>query len=190
MWTAKGQTKSVHKSEVSTLVKLGVGHGLYRENQTGREKSVHNGGVSTVVGCPQGEVLLYLSLSICSTNSSVRLAFSLISSNSFTKSPELFSTENTFVVKHSIVMETIMRQSRSDSLINSHFIYVDVGHGGGWSHPLDPLFKITKLWLHHNYIKYILSEKGMQLSEKFLWLKVYMFWMFYFYFLIVKERGN
>ncbi len=29
-------------------------------NQTGREKSVHSGGVSTVVGCPQGEVLLYL----------------------------------------------------------------------------------------------------------------------------------
>ncbi len=24
MWTAKGQTKSVHNSEVSTLVKLGV----------------------------------------------------------------------------------------------------------------------------------------------------------------------
>ncbi len=63
MWTAKGQTKSVHNSEVSTLVKLGHFRfqwlGLER-NQTGRENSVHSGGVSTVVGCPQGEVLLYL----------------------------------------------------------------------------------------------------------------------------------
>ena len=69
MWTAEGRTKSVHNSEVSTLVKLGLATGhtahdvlSYWENQTGREKSVHNGGVSTVVGCPQGEVLLYSSL--------------------------------------------------------------------------------------------------------------------------------
>ncbi len=77
MWTAKGRTKSVHNSEVSTLVKLAVarGHRAHRRcplstlvkhdkqdyigktKRAGR-KSVHSGGVSTVVGCPQGEVLL------------------------------------------------------------------------------------------------------------------------------------
>ena len=50
MWTAKGQTKSVHNSEVSTLVKLGVATGhrphIGKTKRAGRK-------VSTVVGCPQ-----------------------------------------------------------------------------------------------------------------------------------------
>ncbi len=60
MWTPKGRTKSVHNSEVSTLVKLDVpmGHRLHTK-QTGRAKSVHRDGVSTKAGCPQGGVLLY-----------------------------------------------------------------------------------------------------------------------------------
>ena len=45
-WTAKGQTKSVQNSMVSTLVKLGVATG-HKYGKTGREKSVHSGGVST-----------------------------------------------------------------------------------------------------------------------------------------------
>ncbi len=55
MWTPKGRTKSVHNSEVSTLVKLTtvfclIMHnliGLYRENKRAGQK------VSTAVGCPQ-----------------------------------------------------------------------------------------------------------------------------------------
>ncbi len=56
MWTPKGRAKSVHNSEVSTLVKLGVatlvklgvamGH-RYKENKQAGQK------VSTEVGCPQ-----------------------------------------------------------------------------------------------------------------------------------------
>ena len=69
MWTPKGWTKSVHNSEVSTLVKLGVamGHRLHTmvpflSSHKGLSctcgKGVHRGGVSTKAGCPQGEVLL------------------------------------------------------------------------------------------------------------------------------------
>ncbi len=57
MWTPEGRPKSVHYSEVSTVLKLTKW--TARKNQTGREKSVHSDGVFTVVGCPQGEVLLY-----------------------------------------------------------------------------------------------------------------------------------
>ena len=58
MWTAEGRTKSVHNGEVSTLVKLGVATDhttayIGKTKRAGRK-------VSTVVGCPQGEVLLYL----------------------------------------------------------------------------------------------------------------------------------
>ncbi len=55
MWKAKGQTKSVLNSEVSTLVKLGVAMGhtahpslSYRENQMGREKCPQWWGVHRV----------------------------------------------------------------------------------------------------------------------------------------------
>ena len=65
MWTPKGPTKSVHNSEVSTLVKVGVaiGHRLHTmvpflSSHEGLSckcrKSVHRGGVSTIEGCPQG----------------------------------------------------------------------------------------------------------------------------------------
>ncbi len=65
MWTAKGQTKSVHNSEVSTLVKLGVVTGHKAHNSTllnvpdiGKQdyivKTKQAGRkVSTVAGCPQ-----------------------------------------------------------------------------------------------------------------------------------------
>ena len=50
MWTPEGWTKSVHNSEVSTLLKLGVamGHRMHigKTKRAGRK-------VSTVVGCPQ-----------------------------------------------------------------------------------------------------------------------------------------
>ncbi len=38
MWTAKGQTKSVHNSEVSTLVKLGVAMGHRAQKPNGPEE--------------------------------------------------------------------------------------------------------------------------------------------------------
>ena len=47
MWTAKGQTKSDHNREVSTLVKLGVA-----TDDIGKTKQASRK-VSTVVGCPQ-----------------------------------------------------------------------------------------------------------------------------------------
>ena len=49
MWTAKGQTKSVHNSEVSTLVKLGVatGHRGHHSLSCTCGTRVHKGGVST-----------------------------------------------------------------------------------------------------------------------------------------------
>ncbi len=57
MWTPKGRTKSVHNSEVSTLVKQAVSMdhrliGLYKENKWAGQKcpqgwGVHKGGVST-----------------------------------------------------------------------------------------------------------------------------------------------
>ena len=69
MWTPKGRTKSVHNSEVSTLVKLGVamGHRLhtivpflswYEVLSCTCGKSVYSGGMATKEGCPQGGGLL------------------------------------------------------------------------------------------------------------------------------------
>ena len=58
MWTPKGRTKSVHNSEVSTVVKLTMWTGYWtlvkldkqdyigKTKQAGRKKS-------TAVGCPQ-----------------------------------------------------------------------------------------------------------------------------------------
>ncbi len=51
MWTAKGRTKSVHNSEVSTLVKPVVATG-YKAHYIGKTKRAGRK-VSTVVGCPQ-----------------------------------------------------------------------------------------------------------------------------------------
>ncbi len=55
MWTPKGRTKSVHNSEVSTLVKLGVamGHRLVPFRRSHMTYYVHVENVSTGVGCPQ-----------------------------------------------------------------------------------------------------------------------------------------
>ncbi len=52
MWTAKGQTKSVHNSEVSTLVNLGVAMG-YRAHFESLGYHVHVEQVSIGVDCPQ-----------------------------------------------------------------------------------------------------------------------------------------
>ena len=51
MWTPKGRAKSVHNSEVSTLVKLGVAMG--QDSIRKRNYHVHVEKVSTGVGCPQ-----------------------------------------------------------------------------------------------------------------------------------------
>ena len=56
MWTPKGRAKSVHNSEVSTLVKLGVATGHIAHHRY--LKSGPRSGVSTKKGCPQCEVLL------------------------------------------------------------------------------------------------------------------------------------
>ncbi len=54
MWTPEGRTKSVHSSEVSTIVKpTGVKLIHTRKIEQALRK------VSIIVGCPQGEVLVY-----------------------------------------------------------------------------------------------------------------------------------